>query len=147
MIRRFAAILLLAGACLGQTPGTKEIQVAPEVLSRYVGIYAMSPTVNMTITLVDDQLVSQMTGQGKVAIVAGIGDDVLPAGINAEIDFPKDDKGLGKPANPSPEWPRHDQEAPETTPRRRRSPMLRQPSTRDSRTRPLRRAARPRCAG
>jgi len=93
MIRRFAAILLLAGACLGQTPGTKEIKVAPEVLSRYVGIYAMSPTVNMTITLVDGQLVSQMTGQGKVGLSPESDTTFTPQGINAGIDFPKDEKG------------------------------------------------------
>jgi hypothetical protein len=93
MIRRFAAILLLAGVCLGQTPGTKEIKVAPEVLSRYVGIYAMSPTVNMTITLVDGQLVSQMTGQGKVGLLPESDTAFMPQAINAEIDFPKDEKG------------------------------------------------------
>jgi hypothetical protein len=93
MIRCFVAILLLAGACLGQTPGTKEIKVAPEVLSRYVGIYAMSPTVNMTITLVDGQLVSQMTGQGKVGLSPESDTMFTPQGINAEIDFPTDEKG------------------------------------------------------
>jgi CubicO group peptidase (beta-lactamase class C family) len=93
MIQRFVAILLLAGACLGQTPGTKEIKVAPEVLSRYVGIYAMSPTVNLTITLVDGQLVSQMTGQGKVGLSPKSDTMFTPQGINAEIDFPKDEKG------------------------------------------------------
>jgi hypothetical protein len=93
MIRRFVVILLLAGACLGQTPGTKEIKVAPEVLSKYVGIYAMSPTVNMTITLVDGQLVSQMTGQGKVGLSPESATTFTPQGINAEIDFPKDEKG------------------------------------------------------
>jgi len=92
MIRSFVAILLMAGACLGQTPGTKEIKVAPEVLSRYVGIYAMSPTVNMTITLVDGQLVSQMTGQGKVGLSPESDTMFTPRGIDAEIDFPKDEK-------------------------------------------------------
>jgi CubicO group peptidase (beta-lactamase class C family) len=95
MLRRFVAILLLvcAGASLGQTPGTKEIKVIPEVLSRYVGIYAMSPTVNMTITLVDGQLVSQMTGQRKVGLSPESDTMFRPQGINAEIDFPKDEKG------------------------------------------------------
>jgi CubicO group peptidase (beta-lactamase class C family) len=93
MIRRFVAILLLAGACLGQTPGTKEIKVAPEVLSRYVGIYAMSPTVRMTITLVDGQLVSQMTGQGKVGLSPESDTMFTPQGIDAKVDFPKDEKG------------------------------------------------------
>jgi hypothetical protein len=93
MVQRFVAVLLLAGACLGQTPGAKEIKVAPEVLSRYVGIYAMSPTENMTITLVDGQLVSQMTGRGKVGLSPESDTMFTLQGINAEIDFPKDEKG------------------------------------------------------
>ena len=93
MIRRFAVVVLLATACLGQTPGTKETRITPEVLSRYVGIYAMSPTVNMTITLVDGRLVSQLTGQGKVGLSPKSDTIFIPQGINAEIDFPKDEKG------------------------------------------------------
>jgi CubicO group peptidase (beta-lactamase class C family) len=93
MIQRSVAVLLLAGSCLAQAPNTSKIKVAPEVLSRYVGIYAMSPTANMTITLVDGQLVSQMTGQGKVALSPESDTTFTPQGINAEIDFPKDEKG------------------------------------------------------
>jgi hypothetical protein len=67
MIQRLIAAFLLAGSCLAQThPDHKEIRVSPSVLSRYVGIYAIAPNFNMTITLVDGQLISQATGQGEV---------------------------------------------------------------------------------
>jgi parvulin-like peptidyl-prolyl isomerase len=93
MIRRFVSTLLLAGACLGQTPGTKEVKVAPEILSRYVGIYAVSPTANMTITLVDGQLVSQISRQGKVVMSPESDTMFTRQGTNAEMEFPKDGKG------------------------------------------------------
>ena len=50
-------------------------------------------TVNMTITLVDGRLISQMTGQGKVPLFAESETMFFPRGINAEIEFPKDTKG------------------------------------------------------
>jgi hypothetical protein len=49
----------------------------------------MAPTVNMTITLSDGQLISQMTGQGKVPLFAESGTMFFPKGINAKIEFPK----------------------------------------------------------
>ena len=93
MIRRFVSTLLLAGACLGQTPGTKEVKVAPEILSRYVGIYAVSPTANMTITLVAGQLVSQISRQGKVVMSPESDTMFTRQGTYAEMEFPKDGKG------------------------------------------------------
>jgi hypothetical protein len=50
MMQRFVAVLLLAGSCLAQTD-RKEVTVSPDILARYVGIYAMGPGVKMTITL------------------------------------------------------------------------------------------------
>ena len=93
MIQRLVAVFLLAGSCLAQTPDHKTITVSPSVLSRYVGIYAIAPNFNMTITLVDGQLISQATGQGKVPLLAESETMFFPKGINAEIEFPKDEKG------------------------------------------------------
>jgi Domain of unknown function (DUF3471) len=90
---RFAALLLLAGFCLAQTTDRKEITVSPDVLAKYVGIYAMALTVNMTITLANGQLISQMTGQGKVPLFAESETMFFPKGINFTIEFPKDGNG------------------------------------------------------
>ncbi len=65
MTQRFVAVLLLAGSCLAQTADHKEVNVTPDILARYVGIYAMAPTVNMTITLVDGHLVSRVTARSS----------------------------------------------------------------------------------
>jgi CubicO group peptidase (beta-lactamase class C family) len=69
----------------------KEITLSPEILAKYAGIYAMAPGVNMTITLADNQLISQMSGQGKVPLFARSETTFFPKGIDAEIEFRKDD--------------------------------------------------------
>jgi hypothetical protein len=93
MIQRFVASLLLVSSNLAQTTDRKEIAVPQDVLARYAGIYAMAPTANMTITLSDGQLISQMTGQGKVPLFAESETLFVPRGINAKSEFPKDATG------------------------------------------------------
>src|SRR5579862_2924753 len=94
MILRFVAVtFLLAGSCLAQAPDRREVTVSPDILAHYVGVYAMSPAANMTITLVDGQLISQMSGQGKVPLFAESETIFFPKVVNAEIEFPKDTKG------------------------------------------------------
>jgi len=70
MIQRFVAVLLLAGCGLAQNPDRKEVTVSLDILANYVGVYAIAPRVNMTITLADGRLISQMTSQGTVALAA-----------------------------------------------------------------------------
>jgi CubicO group peptidase (beta-lactamase class C family) len=71
----------------------KEITVAPDILARYVGVYQLAPNIDMTITLVDGQLISQMTRQGEVPLLAESETMFFPKDIDAEIEFPKDEKG------------------------------------------------------
>jgi CubicO group peptidase (beta-lactamase class C family) len=71
----------------------QEITLAPEILPRYVGVYAMGPGVNMNITLADGQLISQMTGQGKLPLFAESQTMFFPKAVNAQIEFPKDETG------------------------------------------------------
>ena len=51
----------------------------------------MAPGVNMMITLVDGQLISQMSGQGKVPLFAESETMFFPKVVDAEIEFPKGD--------------------------------------------------------
>ena len=69
------------------------VSVDPKILAQYAGIYALAPTFNMTITLVNGRLISQTTGQGKVPLFAESETMFFPKDINAEIEFPKDEKG------------------------------------------------------
>jgi CubicO group peptidase (beta-lactamase class C family) len=82
----------LAGVAHGD-PENKEITLSSDVLTRYVGVYAMGPGVNMNITLADGQLISQMTGQGKVPLFAKSETTFFPKVVEAEIEFPGDTKG------------------------------------------------------
>jgi hypothetical protein len=52
----------------------------------------MAPGVNMTITLADNQLVSQMSRQGKVPLFAESETMFFLEVVDAEIEFPRDDK-------------------------------------------------------
>lgn len=71
----------------------KVITVAPDILARYVGVYGLAPSFNLNITLVDGQLISQATGQGKVPLFAESETMFFTKVVNAEIEFPKDEKG------------------------------------------------------
>ena len=62
MIQRLASVALLASLCWSQSSARKEITVSGEVLAEYARIYSLAPRVNVTITLADGQLTSQVTG-------------------------------------------------------------------------------------
>jgi hypothetical protein len=47
-----------------------EVTVAQDILARYVGVYSMAPGVNMIIVPSNGQLISQMTGQGRIPLFA-----------------------------------------------------------------------------
>jgi CubicO group peptidase (beta-lactamase class C family) len=71
----------------------KEITLAPKTLEQYVGTYEMAPKVNLMITLDGGQLISQMSGQGKLPLFAKSETVFFPKVVDAEIEFGKDDKG------------------------------------------------------
>jgi len=71
----------------------KEITLAPKILEQYVGTYEMAPKINMMITLHDGQLISQLSGQGKVPLFATSETKFFPKVVDAEIEFGKDGKG------------------------------------------------------
>ena len=54
----------------------------------------MAPKINMMITLEGGQLISQMSGQGKVPLFATSESKFFPKVVDAEIEFGKDDKGV-----------------------------------------------------
>jgi uncharacterized protein YneR len=71
----------------------KEITIPPSILAAYVGTYQLAPKVNIMITVNDDQLVSQMSGQGKIPLFAESETLFFPKVVDAEIEFGKDEKG------------------------------------------------------
>lgn len=89
MLPKLAAVA--HGESVRLTTDRKEVGIAPDILARYVGVYSMSPGVNMMITLSDGQLISQMTGQGKVPLFAESETMFFPKVVDAEIEFPASD--------------------------------------------------------
>jgi CubicO group peptidase (beta-lactamase class C family) len=71
----------------------KEITVATKILEQYLGTYEFAPRMNMMITLEGGQLVSQLSGQGKVPLFAMSETKFFPKVVDAEVEFGRDDKG------------------------------------------------------
>ncbi len=74
----------------------KEITLDPKILSHYVGAYQMAPGVNMLITLENNQLFSKLGNQQAVPILPESQTMFFPKGIDAEIEFSKNDS-QGRP--------------------------------------------------
>jgi CubicO group peptidase (beta-lactamase class C family) len=72
----------------------KEITLAPKILEQYVGTYALATKINVMITVEGGQLISQVSGQGKVPLFATSETRFFPKVVDAEIEFGKDDKGV-----------------------------------------------------
>jgi len=71
----------------------KEVTVSPKVLATYVGTYELEPNFQFVITLEEDHLVSQATGQPKIPIFPESETMFFPKVVDAEIEFVKNDKG------------------------------------------------------
>ncbi|HEY4358081.1 MAG TPA: serine hydrolase [Acidobacteriaceae bacterium] len=93
MLQRLVILLMLAVPCVAQSANHAEIPVSREVLARYVGTYAVAPRFNLTITLVDGRLMSQMTGQGMVPLLPESATTFSLSGTKTTIEFPKEQQG------------------------------------------------------
>ncbi len=74
-------------------PALTEIKVAPEVLSRYVGEYELTPGFILTVTVEGDRIFTQATGQEKVEVYAESETKFFLKVVEASIEFVKDDTG------------------------------------------------------
>jgi Beta-lactamase class C and other penicillin binding proteins len=63
------------------------ITLAPEILSKYVGVYELQPSFEITIELQNDRLVAIATGQPTVELFAETEDRFLIKEIGAQIGF------------------------------------------------------------
>ena len=71
----------------------KEINVKPEILKDYVGVYELQPGFNITITYNKGQLISQATGQPEVKIYPESKKRFFLKKVDAEIEFLRNNKG------------------------------------------------------
>lgn len=74
-------------------PKDNPITLSPEKLAPYVGSYQMPNGRVMAITLENNQLISQLTGQQKIPLFALADGKFFPKVIDADLDFAKDADG------------------------------------------------------
>jgi hypothetical protein len=81
----------VASVALGETvtlqSERKEITLDPKVLARNVGAYEIAPGAVMLITLDNNQLTSQLTGQGPVPIFPQSETMFFPKVVDAQLEF------------------------------------------------------------
>jgi len=71
----------------------KEVPVDPEILDGYTGKYVFAPNIILTVTREGNQLMTQMTGQGKVPVYPEGARDFFAKVVDAQITFVTDTSG------------------------------------------------------
>ena len=75
------------------TPQPKEIQVSSQVLAKYAGTYELAPGVEVTMTVEDGRLMTQITGQPKFELFAESETRFFLRVVEAQVDFFMDASG------------------------------------------------------
>src|SRR5262249_31016103 len=76
-----------------ELPDPAGINISVDTLRRYAGVYGIAPRVSMTITLENGQLVSKMTNQQKIPLIAITANVFTSKVVDAQLEFPKDEPG------------------------------------------------------
>jgi len=71
----------------------KEIAVSPKILAGYVGVYEMTPTFSIVMTLEGGQLMTQATNQPKFPLFAESETLFFLKAVDAQVEFVKNEKG------------------------------------------------------
>lgn len=74
-------------------PPHKEIQVSPQLLAKYAGVYALGPGVDVTMTVEDGRLMTQITGQPKLELFAESETKFFLKVVEAQTEFFVDASG------------------------------------------------------
>ena len=75
-------------------PTNKEVKLETKVLEQYLGVYEIQPGFDITVTLEDNKLMSQATGQQKFQIFPESETKFFLKAVDAQIEFIANDKGL-----------------------------------------------------
>ena len=71
----------------------KSVSIDPKILAKYVGRYEVPPSRVFTVTLEDGHLVTQMTGQGPIPVLASSEHDFFVKDVDVRLTFHTDPKG------------------------------------------------------
>ena len=75
------------------TGGRIAVEVAEEILDTYVGEYELAPGLIVMVTLEGGALFAQVTGQGKLALLAESETEFFLSAVDAQVSFTKDAAG------------------------------------------------------
>ena len=71
----------------------KAVAVSPEILRQYAGTYELHPGFNIVVTLEENQLMEQATGQKKFPLFAESENKFFLKVVDAQLEFVRDRKG------------------------------------------------------
>ncbi len=84
---------IAAGGKIEPSTAPRSVQVAPEVLKSYEGVYAISPQFALTVTLEKGKLMVQATGQQKFQVYPESKTKFFYKVVNAQLTFVTDKNG------------------------------------------------------
>jgi hypothetical protein len=67
--------------------------VSTRILRQYVGTYELSPSIDVTVTMEGDQLMTQIPGQPKLPFFAETETKYFLKVVDAQVEFVKDAQG------------------------------------------------------
>lgn len=74
-------------------PAPKEMIIPPEVLAEYAGQYPLAPTFVLEVTVKENRVFVQATGQGNIEIFATAEDEFFYKVVDARVSFTRDVSG------------------------------------------------------
>jgi CubicO group peptidase (beta-lactamase class C family) len=86
-------ILMLAGQKVEPATFREEVEVDPEVLADYVGVYRLAPAFLLTVTLESGRLMIQATGQPKLPVYPESETKFFYRVVDAQVTFRRDAEG------------------------------------------------------
>jgi serine-type D-Ala-D-Ala carboxypeptidase/endopeptidase len=84
---------MLAGAEVEPREFAPAVEVAADVMRRYVGRYALAPEFHLTVTLEEDRLMVQATGQPAARVFPKTDTQWFYKVVNAQLTFQTDEQG------------------------------------------------------
>jgi CubicO group peptidase (beta-lactamase class C family) len=75
------------------------IELASDVMARYVGVYQLAPQFAITVTLTNGTLIAQATGQGALRLWPETETDFFFKEVDAQITFVRDSQGASTQLN------------------------------------------------
>jgi hypothetical protein len=74
-------------------PSQKAVQVSPGTLAKYAGTYALAPGADVTMSVEDGRLMTQITGQPKLELFASSETRFFLKVVDAQVEFYSDASG------------------------------------------------------